>query len=154
VYLYDAAAPFVDYLAALDDATAKRLTVGVAGGLVDVCVPLQWNFHAPLVVEVLDGEPAPDLDDWEHVVEFPLQLPTGRLRVEGAGGSGERELELPAGAYAARWSGRDFPERGEYVPDASSRDGYRLQLWPSAAAPGVLELKRWPGYDALRAAGA
>jgi hypothetical protein len=36
---------------------------------------------------------------------------------------------------------------GEYVPDDSSPDEYRLELWPSAAPSAVVELKRWPGYD-------
>jgi hypothetical protein len=81
----------------------------MAGDLVDLCMPLQWNFHAPLVVEVVGGRPEPDLDGWEHVVEFALRVPSGRLVLEGSGGSGE--------------------------------------LWPSAAAPAAVELKRWPGCD-------
>ena len=42
VYLYDAAtAGSVDFLAALDDSARTGLTVGVAGALVDLLLPLQ-----------------------------------------------------------------------------------------------------------------
>ena len=99
VYIYDAAAAdSVDFLAALDDLARTGLTVGVAGALVDLLLPLQWNFSAPLVLETVDGEPVLDLEEWEHVVEFPLQLPTGRLQLEGSGGSGQLEIVVPPGA--------------------------------------------------------
>jgi hypothetical protein len=94
VYLYDAGAGPGDVIAALDDANAARLTVGVDGGLVDLLMPMQWNFDAPLVVELLDAAPALDLEGWEHVVEFPLALPTGRLTLEGLG---RRRHERDAG---------------------------------------------------------
>ena len=150
VYLYDAAAAeSVDFLAALDDSTQTGLTVGVAGALVDLLLPLQWNFSAPLVLETGEREPALDLDDWEHVVEFALQLPTGRLLLEGSGGSGGLEVEVPPEIYRARWSGRRFPPPGDYVPGDSSEDEYRLQLWISGSDEPPRELKRWPGYDVL-----
>jgi hypothetical protein len=150
LYLYDAAAAGeVDFLAALDDSTRTGLTVGVADALVDLLLPLQWNFSAPLVFEMVDGDPVLDLEDWEHVVEFGLRLPTGRLLLEGSGGSGQLEIEVPPGTYRARWSGHGFPPAGEYVPGESSLDGYRLQLWTAGEEEPVRELKRWPGYDAL-----
>jgi hypothetical protein len=150
VYLYDATAVgSVDFLAALDDSTRTGLTVGIDDALVDVLLPLQWNFSAPLLLETVDAEPVLDLEEWDHVVEFALQLPGGRLLLEGSGGSGELEIEIPAGAYRARWSGRGFPPVGEYVPGESSPDSYRLQLWSAPAGEPPRELKRWPGYDVL-----
>jgi hypothetical protein len=150
VYLYDAsAADSVDYLAALDDSSRTGLSVGVAGALVDLLLPLQWNFSAPLVLETLDREPTLDLDEWDHMVEFALQLPSGRLQIEGSGGSGQSEIELPAGPYRARWAGRGFPQQGDYVPGEASDDTYRLQLWNARSDEPPRELKRWPGYDVL-----
>jgi len=113
VYLYDAAAAAsVDFVAALDDAGRTGMSVGVAGPLVDLLLPLQWNFSARLLLETLEGEPPPDLDEWEHMVEFVLQLPSGRLLLEGSGGSGQLEIGLPPGIYHARWAGRGFPPPG------------------------------------------
>jgi F0F1-type ATP synthase membrane subunit b/b' len=111
VYLYDAAAAgSVDFLAALDDSARTGLTVGVAGALVDLLLPLQ-NFSAPLVLETVDGEPVLDLEEWEHVVEFPLQLPTGRLQLEGSGGraTGDR---CSAGRLPGPLVGPRLPSRG------------------------------------------
>ena len=154
LYLYDAAARSVDYLAALDDATARQASVGVGGDVVDLLMPLQWNFDAPLVVELHDAEPDADLDAWDHVVELALPLPSGRLCLEGSGGSGVCELEVPGGSYAARWAGRGFPPPGDVVPNGPTPDAYRLQLWPAAGPPAAVELKRWPGYDLLQDASA
>ena len=150
LYLYDAAAiGSVDFLAALDDSNQTGLSLGVGGQLVDLLMPLQWNFGAPLVLETLDGAPELGLDEWDHIVEFGLQLPSGRLLLEGSGGSGQLEIEVPAGTYRARWAGRGFPPAGEYVPGESSHDTYRLQLWTGPADEPPRELKRWPGYDVL-----
>ncbi|HEX6952214.1 MAG TPA: hypothetical protein VF124_05440 [Gaiellaceae bacterium] len=148
LYLYDAAAAeSVDFLAALDDSVRTGLSVGVADGLVDLLLPLQWNFSAPLLLETCEGEPRLDLEEWEHTVEFALQLPSGRLLLEASGGSGRLEIEVPPATYRARWSGRDFPPPGDYVPGESSEDQYRLQLWIDGSGEAPRELKRWPGYD-------
>ena len=123
LYLYDAAAAeSVDFLAALDDSVRTGLSVGVAGALVDLLLPLQWNFSAPLLLETCEGEPQLDLEEWEHTVEFALQLPSGRLLLEASGGSGRLEIEVPPAMYRARWSGRAFPPPGDYVPGESSAD--------------------------------
>ena len=120
VYLCDASVVgTVDFLGALDDSTRTGLTVGVEGALVDLLLP------------------------------FSVQLPSGRLLLEGSGGSGELEIEIPPGDYRARWSGRGFPPAGEYVPGESSPDSYRLQLWSAPPDDPPRELKRWPGYDLL-----
>jgi hypothetical protein len=150
LYLYDAAAAeAVDFLAALDDSVRTGLSVGVAGGLVDLLMPLQWNFSAPLLLETCESEPQLDLDDWKHTVEFALQLPSGRLVLEASGGGGRLDIEVPAAMYRARWSGRGFPPPGDYVPGESSEDQYRLQLWIDGSNEAPRELKRWPGYDVL-----
>jgi hypothetical protein len=150
VYLYDAAAAeSVDFLAALDDSVRTGLSIGVAGVLADLLMPLQWNFSAPLLLETCGGEPQLDLDDWEHTVEFELQVPSGRLKVDASGGTGQLEIEVPPAVYRARWAGRGFPPPGDYVPGESSVDQYRLQLWIDGSDEAPRELKRWPGYDVL-----
>ena len=64
--------------------------------------------------------------------------------------SGQLEIEVPPGAYRARWSGRRLPSSAaSYVPGESSQDVYRLQLWAAQADEPPRELKRWPGYDLL-----
>src|SRR3954462_7443703 len=103
LYLYDAGAgPEGDnaYLDALDAATESGLTVGAASGIVDVLMPRQENFSAEIGV-VPTAEP-PDLStSADHIVEFDLTS-SGRIKLEGSGGSGEVEIEVPAGRYRAR----------------------------------------------------
>jgi hypothetical protein len=43
----------------------------------------------------------------DHVVEFDLTS-SGRIKLEGSGGSGELEIEIPTGTYRARLSGFAF----------------------------------------------
>jgi hypothetical protein len=125
------------YLPALDDAQRRGGTVGIAGGLVDLFMPEPYLTVSPLTVAVLDAEPPLD-DGWEHVVEFPLDVPSGRLVIEGAGSSAEGPtVEVPPAAYHARWSGRELGGIGEY----------RLELWPRAGDVEVVERKRSERID-------
>jgi hypothetical protein len=152
VYLYDREPEWSDdaseYEAALEAAIAARSSVGVAAHVVDVQMPAQYNFEAPLRIEGWPAEPPCDLDEWDHAVEFPLELPSGELMLEAAGGTGETTVELPAGSYRARWSGRGFDVAADRDVEEMP-DEYRLQLWPEDGPEEPTELKRWPGYDVI-----
>jgi hypothetical protein len=89
----------------------------------------------------LDAAPALDLEGWEHVVEFPLALPAGRLTLEASGGGATREVPVPGSAYRARWSGRGFPAPGDYVPGDTQTDGYRLRP-PRRGGVGAAVVRR------------
>lgn len=157
VYLYDAARAWRDdntdvYLEALADAESRGLSVGAADGLVDLLMVRQDNFQAPLQLEVDDDAPPADLDAWDHVVEFPLDLPSGSLSLEPAGGSIERSTAVPSGRYVARWSARNLDaavawDQGDREA-AGPPDEYRLQLWPIQGQHELRELKRSSYYDA------
>ena len=131
---------------AMDDAYDSRRFVGYDGGLVDVLTPSQFNWNAAMRIEIGDDEPPPDEDDWDHVVEVPLPVPSGTLCFQASGGGTPVETAIPPGVYRARLSGRD------YVAGAGEIEGherYRLQLWPAPEAEPRL-VKYWPGYDAMR----
>ena len=151
VYLYDAATDFGSeenaYVDALDAATATGLTVGVSAGVVDVLMPRQENFGATMDVRVAHEEP-PIRDEADHVIEFDLVLPSGRLVVEGSGGAGMEEVKLPPGAYRARLSGSGFDDASEwrYDSDGGPVDSYLLELWLATGEQPPTELRRWPGY--------
>ena len=152
LYVFDAATD-VDvsgnrnpYLDALDAANEAGLTVGAASGIVDVLMPRQENFFSD--IEVVTNESAPAVSQTaDHVVEFDLTS-SGRIRLEGSGGSGELEIDVPAGTYRARLSGFDFgaASRWSYGDPGHPGDNYRLELWPSEAPEPPAELRRWPGY--------
>jgi hypothetical protein len=152
VYLYDADRSWskdsAEFLQALDDARSRGLSVGVADDLVDILMPRQDNFEAELVVEECDESPPIVEDEWDHIVEFPLVLPTGTLLLAASGGSGETRIELPAGTFRARWSGRNFAEAAAwgYSEDVQDHpaDEYRLQIWPDTGQHPPEDIKTWP----------
>jgi hypothetical protein len=150
LYVYDPAQLSPEtgnpYLDALDAATASGLSVGVAAGLVDVLMPRQENFSAE--IEVAQTTSSPSVSDTaDHIVEFDLTS-SGRIKLEGSGGSGELEIEVPAGRYRARLSGFAFDAASQwsYKDSGYPGDRYRLELWPSEAPLPPAELKRWDGY--------
>ena len=89
---------------------------------VDVRMPRSANFFVPLRVEGWGGRPPLDLEAWDHVVEFSLPVPSGRLAL-ASGGMDEVTVGIAPGAYRARWSGRNLNaaaswERDDNAPDA------------------------------------
>jgi hypothetical protein len=154
LYLYDAETGFGleanAYLDALDAATATGLTVGASSGVVDVLMPRRENFGASMHIRVASERPSLH-NDADHAIEFDLALPSGRLVLEGSGGSGMEELRVPPGNYRARLSGNEFDAAAQwrYEDEGNPADSYLLELWPASEERPPAELRRWPGY-ALR----
>ena len=138
-----------EYLDALDAATATGLTVGIASGLIDVLMPRQENFAAALEVTVVQSRPSV-IETADHVVEFDLDC-SGRVALEGSGGSGVTEVDVAPGRYRARVSGFDLAAAAarNYGDPGDPADHYRLELWPTDDPSAAAELKRWPGYADL-----
>jgi hypothetical protein len=155
IYIYDPQRQMADTAAteddnplqrAMDDGTDSRRFVGYDSGLVDVITPSQYNWKAPMRIELSDRAPPLDADAWDHVVEVPLPVPSGTLSFEASGGGTPIETQIPPGTYRARFSGRG------YVAGAGEIEGhesYRLQLWPAEESEPVL-VKYWKGYDVMR----
>jgi hypothetical protein len=76
------------------------------------------------------------LDDWDHVAEASLELPTGELHI---GLDSYSTLTFNPASYRLRILGTGL-ELGD--SEASGDDRYRLQLWP-AAFEAPVHLKRW-----------
>lgn len=155
IYIFDPARPPStapsteddnEALRALDDAYESRRFVGYdRDGLVDVLTPSQYNPRVPVRVEVGQGPPPLDLAAWDHVVEVPLPVASGRLMFMASGSGISRETTVPGRTYRARISGRGLVEDYEEI-EGQVRESFRLQLWPAPpSAPELLKL--WPGYD-------
>jgi hypothetical protein len=151
LYLYDAARERPvdgnEYLDALDAATETGLTVGARSEIIDVLMPRQDNFGARIEVKLTTDQPA-IRDDADHVVEFDLPLPSGRLVLEGSGGSGTEEVPISPGTYRARLTGQHFDAAAawRYEDTGNPSDRYTLELWRTANERPPVELRRWPGY--------
>jgi len=99
-----------------------------------------------MVVELRDVPPGEeDLGDWDHVVEFGLALPSGRLRIvvgETADFPVLRTYPVPHRARLCFGNLASVP-----VVDGRPVGGfvrYRLTLWPSDHAAGAV-VKPWKG---------
>jgi hypothetical protein len=131
---------------AMDDAFDSRRFVGYDSGLVDLLTPSQYNWKAPMRIEVSAEPPPLDAEAWDHMVEVPLPVPSGMLYFEASGGGTPIETQIPAGTYRARLSGRGFVAGAGEI---EGHESYRLQLWPAREAEAVL-VKYWHGYDIIR----
>lgn len=151
LYLYDAAREWSSdgntYLDALDAATESGLTVGAHSDVVDVLMPRQENFGSAIEVTLTATAP-PIRDGADHIVEFDLLLPSGRLVLEGSGGSGKDEVTTGPGSYRARLTGYEFDAAvaWSYGDPGNPGDRYLLELWPTSVEEAPLERRRWPGY--------
>src|SRR3954468_21630269 len=94
IYIYDPATQLPAHDAtedddplqrALEDGNESRRFVGYAGGLIDVLTPSQFNWKAPMRIEVSHAPPESDVESWDHVVELPLPVPSGRLVFQASG---------------------------------------------------------------------
>ena len=99
-------------------------------GRIDLLMPGGSGFFQPLRIEAWGAKPALELDGWEHIAEFSLDLASGTLSL-ASGGCGAIRVGIEPGAYRARWSAR--------------ADDFRLQLWPGPAAVPRSELRRRNG---------
>ena len=151
LYLYDAARERSpegnEYLDALDAANEAGLTIGARSGVVDLLMPRRENFAATIDIRVLPSPP-PLRSDADHIVEFDLPLSSGQLVLEGSGGSGTTEVDVPPGNYRARLTGHNFDAAfaWRYEDPGDPPDLYMVDLWPTDAAAPPAELQRWAGY--------
>ena len=53
-------------------------------------------------VEIHDAEPEYNLDEWDHIAEASLHLPTGYLEVHECTGGPVAEFEIAPGWYRVR----------------------------------------------------
>jgi hypothetical protein len=105
------------------------------------------NMDVPLLVEVRDGRPPDDLDQWDHVTECSIEVPTGRLVIAGCTDyfPDAQRLELAPGTYRARVFYGGLATLS--ADGLEGRDHYKVSLWPGPAEPSVV-LKRWASSHA------
>ena len=100
------------------------------------------NMEVPVELAVLDQDPGYDPDDWDHVVEAALTLPTGKLQVHECTGGAVLDAEVKPGAYRVRalFSGLDTL----FDDGLDGRDLYRVVLWPGDPCE-IRVVKQWQG---------
>jgi hypothetical protein len=104
-------------------------------GTLAVLSPHQNNFEMPLRVELWDGEPPGDLNDWEEAFEAYLEWEHGGLTYSSPT-MDSKDFPIPPGAYQVLITGRGFVAHG-WPGSTTPGDRWRLQLWPGGPAASV-----------------
>ena len=119
-----------------DEAVSRLLAI--APGTVGVGTVR--NMQVPVSVEVLDAQPEPDFEAWDHIAECSIEVPSGRIVIAGCTDyfPDAARIEVYPGDYRVRVSYGSLDKLSEDGLDGE--DHYRVQLWQSPAIePRVLK---------------
>jgi hypothetical protein len=98
------------------------------------------NMTVAVEVEVHDTEPTYAPDEWDHIAEASLHLPTGQLQVHECTGGAVANFDIAPGWYRVRSFHGGFDTIEETALEGN--DHYRAVLWP--APPASLQvIKQW-----------
>lgn len=67
-----------------------------------VVIQPERNMAVPVELEILDYPPNVEFDEWQHIVEASLDLPSGKLLVEECLGEVKDIINLSSGTYRIR----------------------------------------------------
>jgi hypothetical protein len=138
-YLQDEPVLGIDGDAWEGEATGRMLAVAPGA----IGVGTVRNVTVPVTIEILEAEPALDIENWDHVTECSLVTSSGKVVVAGCTDSfpSAARIDISPGTYRARVSGGSFDSVAMHWESAEDR--YRVQLWPgSAIEPRVLKQHR------------
>lgn len=136
---------FEDELELLAQAQAAQPCAGDGNALV-VLSPHQNNFEMPIAVQVWDGRPPADRDEWQQVCEERLRISEVGQMMIASPTTGEAFCEVPEGDYLIEVSGRGFVNYG-WPGTTTPGDVWRIRLWPNDGAdPKPAQMWDMPGY--------
>lgn len=98
------------------------------------------NMDVPVELQILQMEPYPDLDIWDHVVDTSIEIHSGQLDVFGCGGFPGISLTLQRGSYQVRLCHGQLASLSQN--GLEGEDHYKIFLWP-APMIATKVLKRW-----------
>ena len=91
------------------------------------------NMEVPVEIEVASALPPLVLDDWDHVAEASIEIPSGRLEIHECTGGSIDIVSVPPGSYRVRAC---FAGLGTLSEDGlDGDDRYHITLWPAPPAP-------------------
>jgi hypothetical protein len=105
-----------------------------------VVIQPERNMTVAVEVEIHDAEPPSDPEDWDHIAEASLHLPTGQLQVHECTGGVVADFRVEPGWYRVRsfHAGFDTIDEG----GLEGHDHYRVVLWPAPPAD-LAVVKQW-----------
>lgn len=90
----------------------------------------------PVAVEIHDSEPGLCADEWDHIAEASLALPSGNLQVHECTGGVVADFKVAAGWYRVRSMHGGFDTVADVGIDGN--DYYKVVLWPADPADIVV----------------
>ncbi len=95
-----------------------------------VVIQPERNTTVPVELEILDGASKENFENWDHIAEASLELPSGKLQIGECCGETKDVLFLPSGSYKVRAFYGNL--------DALSFDGlngddhYKIVMWQAS----------------------
>jgi len=128
-YLWDAGErpdPPVDFT---EEDIERRIK---AASFIVVIQPVR-NMTVPVEITIADAPPPLAPDDWDHIVEASIELPSGRLEIHECTGGSIDIISVPPGTYRMRACFGGLDSLSDDGLDGD--DLYRISLWPAPFAP-------------------
>ncbi|MFE6736021.1 hypothetical protein [Microbacterium sp. NPDC057650] len=126
----------------LPDDAFRGQSNGLCGAAVDGTLFLITGTHTGQVpIRVSLHDEAPDLGDWEEIVEASLLPASGTAALAGWAENPAVRFAVPEPSYRARWNatGMDAGHQQDVADEADpAPDSYELMLWPAPAAPDAI----------------
>jgi hypothetical protein len=113
-----------------EDYTDEDVSRRIKTGPYVVVIQPERDMAVPVEIEIYDAEPEYNPDEWEHIAEASLHLPTGHLQVHECTGGPAADFEVTPGWYRVR-----SMHGGLNTIDESRLEGddyYKVALWPAA----------------------
>ena len=119
-----------------DEDVIRRIKVGPHV----VVIQPERSMAVSVEIEIHDGEPEYRPDEWDHIAEASLHLPSGHLQVHECMGGSVADLEVTPGWYRVRsfHGGLDTIDESGLEGD----DCYKVELWPAAPSE-IVVVKQW-----------
>ncbi len=105
-----------------------------------VIIQPERNMTVPVDLEIFDSEPEEDFENWQHIAEASLNLPSGKLQIEECCGEIKDVLILPAGSYRIRAFYGDLNKLS--FDGLEGDDHYKIIIW-QAPFENVRVLKQY-----------
>ncbi len=102
------------------------------------------SMEVPVSLKILEDEPKQEhLDDWDHVVQGSVSIPSGKLLITGpvSGDDEALNIDVVPGTYGLRayYGSLDEVDSEGFEGD----DFYQISMWKTDEPPAPEVLKRW-----------
>ncbi len=112
---------------ALEDWTDEDVQRRIKTGKFIVVIQPERNMTVPVDLEIFDSEPEVDFENWNHIAEASLDLPSGKLQIEECLGETKDILVLPSGLYKIRAFYGDLDKLS--FDGLEGDDHYKIVMW-------------------------